>query len=159
MKSRISSPSKARFEWERPPSPTCWPGRLHSVRVRDDEDNPFLEDFYRDKPGAAFCKLSSTSSCSASSGEWRALDLAAKTDRVIISDYIFEKDKIFASLNLSDTELKVYDQYYEIFAEQVPIPRFSDILAGETGGAAPRNLLTAPSRFLDFVRLYRCHEG
>ena len=47
---------------------------------------------------------------------------ATKPTRVIISDYIFEKDKIFAYLNLNDAELKVYDQYYEMFAEQVPIP-------------------------------------
>ena len=25
-------------------------------------------------------------------------------------------------MNLNDAELKVYDQYYELFAEQVPIP-------------------------------------
>jgi deoxyadenosine/deoxycytidine kinase len=54
--------------------------------------------------------------------QWHALDVAAPSDHPIISDYIFEKDKLFAYLNLSDAELKVYDQYYEIFSEQVPIP-------------------------------------
>jgi deoxyadenosine/deoxycytidine kinase len=52
----------------------------------------------------------------------RSLDVAAHPDRLIISDYIFEKDKIFAYLSLNDTELQVYDQYYELFAEQIPIP-------------------------------------
>ncbi|MGB9485567.1 MAG: deoxynucleoside kinase, partial [Terriglobia bacterium] len=31
-------------------------------------------------------------------------------------------DKIFSYLNLNDIELQVYDQYYGILAEQVPIP-------------------------------------
>jgi len=52
----------------------------------------------------------------------RDLDLAANPNCVVVSDYIFEKDKIFAYLNLSDTELQVYDQYYEMLAEQAPIP-------------------------------------
>ena len=52
----------------------------------------------------------------------RALDLAANSNRIVVSDYIFDKDKIFAYLNLSDTELQVYDPFYEILHEQVPTP-------------------------------------
>jgi deoxyadenosine/deoxycytidine kinase len=54
--------------------------------------------------------------------QFRALDVSASANRVVISDYIFEKDKIFAYLNLTDAELQLYDQYYQIFAEQVPVP-------------------------------------
>src|SRR2546425_7482293 len=42
--------------------------------------------------------------------------------RTVISDYLFEKDKIFAYLNLGDAELQLYEQYFELLAEQVPIP-------------------------------------
>jgi deoxyadenosine/deoxycytidine kinase len=42
--------------------------------------------------------------------------------RVVVSDYLFEKDKIFAYLNLNDTELQLYEQYYQLLADQVPIP-------------------------------------
>jgi deoxyguanosine kinase len=94
--------------------------RLHAARVRDIEDNPFLEDFYHDKPGAAF--RTQFHFLLQRFKQLRSLDLAARPDRVIISDYIFEKDKIFAYLNLNDAELNTYDQYYEIFAEQIPIP-------------------------------------
>ncbi len=93
---------------------------LHASRIRDEEENPFLEDFYREKPGASF--QAQLHFLIQRFKRWRALDPAPKSDSVIISDYIFEKDKIFAYLNLNDAELKVYDQYYEMFAEQVPIP-------------------------------------
>jgi deoxyadenosine/deoxycytidine kinase len=94
--------------------------RLHGTRLRDDEENPFLEAFYKEKPGAAF--QAQLHFLLQRYKQWHALDRAAKNDAVIVSDYIFEKDKIFASLNLNDSELKIYDQYYEMFAEQVPIP-------------------------------------
>ena len=93
---------------------------LHASRIRDDEENPFLEDFYREKPGASF--LSHLHFLIQRFKQWHALDLAPRADSLIISDYLFEKDKIFAYLNLNDAELKVYDQFYEMFAEQVPIP-------------------------------------
>jgi deoxyadenosine/deoxycytidine kinase len=94
--------------------------RLHAVRVNDAEDNPFLEAFYQERPGASF--QAQFYFLMKRYKQLRDLDLAANTERVVVSDYIFEKDKIFAYLNLNDTELKVYDQYYEILAEQVPVP-------------------------------------
>ena len=93
---------------------------LHAERIRDVEDNPFLESFYGDKPGAAF--PAQFHFLMQRFKQLRSLDVAAHPNRLIISDYIFEKDKIFAYLNLNDTELKLYDQYYELFAEQTPIP-------------------------------------
>jgi deoxyadenosine/deoxycytidine kinase len=93
---------------------------LHAVRVRDAEDNPFLEAFYRDKPGAAF--QAQLYFLVQRFKQLRSLDMAAHPDRMIISDYIFEKDKIFAYLNLNDPEIQIYDQYYELFGEQIPIP-------------------------------------
>lgn len=94
--------------------------RLHALRLRDIDDNPFLENFYRDKPGAAF--QAQFYFLLERFKQLRALDLAATADRVVMSDYLFEKDKIFAYLNLNDAELKLYDQYFDLFAEQVPIP-------------------------------------
>jgi deoxyguanosine kinase len=94
--------------------------RLHGSRIRDDEDNPFLEAFYKENPGAAF--QAQFYFLIRRFKQWQTLDRAPGSDRLIISDYIFEKDKIFAYLNLTDAELEVYDQYYEMLAEQVPIP-------------------------------------
>ena len=94
--------------------------RLRAVRVYDAEDNPFLEEFYKDKPGAGF--QAQFYFLMKRYRQLRDLDLAVNPNRVVVSDYIFEKDKIFAYLNLSDIELQVYDQYYGMLAEQVPIP-------------------------------------
>jgi deoxyguanosine kinase len=93
---------------------------LHAARIRDVEDNPFLEGFYKDKPGAAF--QAQFYFLIERYKQWRALDLTSTADRVVICDYLFDKDKIFAYLNLGDAELKLYNEYYEMFAEQVPIP-------------------------------------
>ena len=94
--------------------------RLHAIRVHDAEDNPFLEAFYKDKPGAGF--QAQFYFLMKRYKQLHDLDLAPNAKRVVVSDYIFEKDKIFAYLNLNDTELQVYDQYYAMLAEQVPIP-------------------------------------
>lgn len=94
--------------------------RLNADRMCDVDDNPFLQGFYSEKPGAAF--TSQMYFLIERFRQYRALDVSASANRVIVSDYIFEKDKIFAYLNLSDAELQLYEQYYQLFAEQVPIP-------------------------------------
>ncbi|HET7213675.1 MAG TPA: deoxynucleoside kinase, partial [Terriglobia bacterium] len=94
--------------------------RLRADRMRDVDDNPFLKGFYNDQPGAAF--TSQMYFLVERFRQFRALDLAGSANRTVVSDYIFEKDKIFAYLNLSDAELQLYEQYYQIFVEQVPIP-------------------------------------
>lgn len=103
--------------------------RLHAERLRDVEDNPFLESFYRDRPGAAF--QTQLYFLMQRYQRLRDMDLAANPERVVVSDFIFEKNKIFAYLNLSDAELRLYDQYYEVFAEQVPIPDLVVYLQGK----------------------------
>ncbi|MGH9725515.1 MAG: deoxynucleoside kinase, partial [Candidatus Acidiferrales bacterium] len=40
----------------------------------------------------------------------------------IVSDFLFEKDKIFAYLNLGDEELKLYERYFDMLAPSIPPP-------------------------------------
>jgi deoxyguanosine kinase len=94
--------------------------RLHALRLRDVEDNPFLESFYHGTSGAAF--QAQFYFLWKRFKQWQSLDLADKPQRMIVSDYLFAKDKIFACLNLEKKELELYEQYYALFAEQVPIP-------------------------------------
>lgn len=94
--------------------------RLHAGRLRDVEDNPFLERFYQGVPGAAF--QTQFYFLWKRFLQWRDLDMSGTASRMILSDYLFAKDKIFAYLNLEDAELELYEQYYEMFADQVPIP-------------------------------------
>ena len=37
-------------------------------------------------------------------------------------DYLFDKDKIFAYLNLDDNELFIYQRLYDLLAKDVPAP-------------------------------------
>ncbi len=94
--------------------------RLHAERLRDIENNPFLGDFYQEKPGAAFA--AQLYFLVHRFHQYQALDLASTARRVVVSDYLFDKDKVFANLNLSDLELALYDEYFALLAEQVPIP-------------------------------------
>ena len=94
--------------------------RLGARTLSDVEDNPFLVRFYREQPGAGFA--AQLYFLMQRFEQWRKLDLASTAQRLVISDYLFEKDRIYAYLNLNDTELALYKQYYELLAEQVPIP-------------------------------------
>ncbi len=90
--------------------------RLHARRVFDCEDNPFLSDFYNEKPGAAF-----RAQMYFLMERHRRLHeaLAVEAPGPVLADFLFEKDKIFANLNLDDEELKLYDRYFERFAAEL----------------------------------------
>ena len=94
--------------------------RLHAQRVLEPEDNPFLRAFYDGERGAAF--QTQFSFLVERYEQLRALEAGPNSHKTIIADYIFEKDKIFACVNLTDAELAVYNRYYEIFREQIPTP-------------------------------------
>ena len=40
----------------------------------------------------------------------------------VVSDFLFEKDKIFAYLNLDNEELKLYEKYFDMLAPSIPPP-------------------------------------
>jgi deoxyguanosine kinase len=93
--------------------------RLHARRIFDCEDNPFLADFYDEKPGAAF-RAQMYYLCERHRRliEARPEDAAAP----IVSDFLFEKDKIFAYINLDNEELKLYERYFDMLALSIPAP-------------------------------------
>jgi deoxyguanosine kinase len=93
--------------------------QLHARRVFDVEDNPFLADFYDEKPGAAF-----RAQMQFLYDRYRRL-AEVRPDQSggpIVSDFLFEKDKIFAYLNLGDEELRLYEKYFDLFAPAVVVP-------------------------------------
>src|SRR5580658_8645304 len=93
--------------------------RLHARRIFDPEDNPFLADFYKEKPGSAF-----RAQMYFLMERRRRLQEALQGDAAapLVSDFLFEKDKIFAYINLDNEELKLYDRYFEMFAATVKPP-------------------------------------
>jgi deoxyguanosine kinase len=94
--------------------------RLNAQRVIEPEDNPFLKAFYEGESGAAF--QAQFAFLVRRFEQLRSLDTAARSNRIVVADYIFEKDKLFACLNLNDQELEIYNRYYNFFREQLPTP-------------------------------------
>lgn len=94
--------------------------RLHAQLITEPEHNPFLNAFYEGDPGAAF--QAQFAFLVRRFEQISALDVGPKSRKTIVTDYLFEKDKIFACLNLSDAELDVYNRYYNLFRAQLPTP-------------------------------------
>ena len=94
--------------------------RLNAQRVLEPEDNPFLRAFYEGQRGAAF--QAQFAFLVRRFEQLRDLEVGPKSHKTVVADYIFEKDKIFAYINLSDAELEVYNRYYQHFRQQLPVP-------------------------------------
>jgi deoxyadenosine/deoxycytidine kinase len=93
--------------------------QLHARRIYDAEDNPFLGDFYDEKPGAAFqAQMYFLYERHRRLLETRVEDNVAP----VVSDFLFEKDKIFAYLNLDNEELKLYEKFFDTLAPSIPPP-------------------------------------
>jgi deoxyguanosine kinase len=93
--------------------------RLHARRIYDCEDNPFLTDFYKEKPGAAL----RAQMYFLMERQKRVREaLAVEAPGPALSDFLMEKDRIFANLNLNDEELKLYERYYEAMTADIPAP-------------------------------------
>ena len=94
--------------------------RLDATIVLDETDNPFLNDFYAERPGAAFqAQLFYTLSRHRQQTALRQSDLFSQ---LTVCDYLFERDKIYAYLNLDDNELFIYQRLFELLAEDVRSP-------------------------------------
>lgn len=84
------------------------------------EENPFLPKFYKDMKAYAF----QTQLFFLLSRYKQQQDLFQHElfSAGIISDYMFEKDRIFAYINLDENELALYERIYSILKLQVPKP-------------------------------------
>ena len=94
--------------------------RLDATLILEETENPFLADFYADRPGAAlqaqlFYLLNRHR-------QQTSLQQADLFSQITVSDYLFDKDKIFAYLNLDDNELFIYQRLYDLLARDVPQP-------------------------------------
>jgi deoxyguanosine kinase len=91
--------------------------RMHARRIIDCEDNPFLADFYRERMGSAF-----RAQMYFLIERHRRVQEALATAGTVVADFMFEKDKIFAYLNLDNEELKLYERYFERLSAELPRP-------------------------------------
>jgi deoxyguanosine kinase len=95
--------------------------RLGAQMLLEQPDaNPFLERFYRDRKRYALpTQLCFLLQRAAQMAELRQLDLF---DKQVVADFLFDKDPLFARLNLSDEELKLYEAIHGRIAPMSPAP-------------------------------------
>lgn len=84
------------------------------------EENPFLEKFYDDRKRFAFqTQMFFLINRYKQQQQLNQQDLFSK---YIVSDYIFEKDRIFAYMNLSGEEIKLYESIFPLLERDIPQP-------------------------------------
>lgn len=84
------------------------------------EENPFLPDFYKDQAAHAF-KTQMFFLLS----RFKQQESIVQTDlfkKAVVADYMFAKDRIFAELTLTGSELALYDQVYNALLQNVRTP-------------------------------------
>lgn len=95
--------------------------RLDATQVLEEwEENPFLKPFYDGKPHSAFqTELFFLLSRYRQQRELVQRKLFADT---LVADYVFEKSRLFAYLNLDDSDLLIFDKLYATLSEGLPKP-------------------------------------
>lgn len=84
------------------------------------DENPFLERFYQSRKHFALpTQLFFLFQRARQVREWKQRDLFAPTR---VADFLLDKDRLFARLNLDDDELRLYEQVYEQLKIDLPIP-------------------------------------
>jgi len=94
------------------------------------EENPFLADFYQDPAryrfqAQMFFLLSRFS-------QQQGMAQPDLFTRITMSDYLFDKDRIFAYLNLDEHELALYEQFYRILEPKIVKPDLVIFLQADT---------------------------
>lgn len=95
------------------------------------EENPFLSDFYSDRSRYAF-QTQIFFLLSRYHQQRRGVREALLKTPWLISDYTFEKDKLFAEANLEGDELEVYYMVHEALAEKITKPDLIVYLRADT---------------------------
>ncbi|HJM10459.1 MAG: deoxynucleoside kinase [Candidatus Marinimicrobia bacterium] len=105
--------------------------RLNAKLVMEKfDENPFLSDFYIDPERYAFqTQLFFLLSRYRQQQELRQTDVFHK---LVICDYMFVKDRLFASLNLDDKEMSLYDSVAKILEKNILNPDLVIYLQAET---------------------------
>jgi deoxyguanosine kinase len=90
------------------------------LALEKDEDNPFIAKFYDNRETLAF----QTQVFFLLSRYAQYLELAQKDlfNSVILIDYLFQRDRVFATLNLKPHELNLYDQIFNMLKGKIPKP-------------------------------------
>ncbi len=94
--------------------------RLNAQYILEETNNPFLAEFYEDRKRASF----KVQIFFLLNRYVQLLNIKQSSlfHQILISDFIIEKDKIFAYLNLDDFELNLYNKLYDLLVNGLPKP-------------------------------------
>jgi len=95
------------------------------------EENPFLSDFYSDRDRYAF-QTQIFFLLSRYHQQRRATTTILEQHRSLVSDYTFDKDSLFASINLKGDELEMYHRVHLALAEKILRPDLTVYLKADT---------------------------
>ena len=95
------------------------------------EENPFLSDFYGDRERYAF-QTQIFFLLSRYHQQRKGVREALGGNSWLISDYTFEKDRLFAEVNLAGDELEMYFKVHEALAEKITPPDLVVYLQADT---------------------------
>jgi len=95
------------------------------------EENPFLSDFYSDRARYAF-QTQIFFLLSRYHQQRKGVYQALTQNPWLISDYTFEKDRLFAEVNLEGDELDMYFRVHEALAEKITLPDLVVYLQADT---------------------------
>jgi len=95
-----------------------------------DEENPFISKFYLDRESFGF--QAQVFFLLNRYNQYMGLAQRDLFSSVALVDYLFQRDRLFAALNLKDQELKLYDQIYSLLNTKVPRPDLVIFLQAST---------------------------
>ena len=104
---------------------------LSARLVREEfDENPFLPDFYKDPERFAFqTQLFFLLQRYRQQQELRQVDMFQK---LLVTDYMFVKDRLFASLNLGEKEMQLYDTVANLLERNIIKPDLVIYLLADT---------------------------
>ncbi len=132
---------------------------LDGGTVLEEANNPFLDDFLSGRSGAAF-----QAQVFFLLNRYREISELAQRElfsQLKFSDFLLAKDKIYAHLNLDDTELMLYEKIYGALATEVPAPDLVIYLQAQAPVLLKRHRRRPESRFLeeeDLRELVRAYD-
>ena len=100
------------------------------VILEENDSNPFIAKFYEDQETYSF----QTQIFFLLSRYNQYMELAQRDlfNSVVVIDYLFQRDKIFAQLNLEDHEYRLYDQIFNLIGSKAPKPDLVIFLQAST---------------------------
>jgi deoxyguanosine kinase len=100
------------------------------VILEENDSNPFIAKFYEDQETYSF----QTQIFFLLSRYNQYMELAQRDlfNSVVVIDYLFQRDKIFAQLNLEDHEYRLYEQIYNLIGSKAPKPDLVIFLQAST---------------------------